>query len=120
MENGVENNANEEQGDNVVDAAGDNVNGNVAAVTADVEPQTALAEEVATGDVAAGEVVAEGFMTDEVAAEAVAGEDASDDASMATVIPEPGVAEEPAPMPVVSMEECLAYQGTRVLVLGLG
>ena len=115
MENGVENNVNEEQGDNVADAANGDVTGNVVAITADVEPQKS--EESVTEDVAAEEVAIDEIVTAETEEDEAAGNGTDESLPPEAAIVEP-VVEEPAP--VVSMEECLAYDGKRALVLGLG
>ena len=114
MENGVENNESEEREDNVGDTAGGDVIENVVTTSSDVEPQKAAADEAAIGEAVAAETIAEDAAADEGTKEEAGTEDAAAAAITAAV------AEEPAPMPMVSFEECLAYQGKRVLVLGLG
>lgn len=102
MENGVEYNESEEREDSAGDAAGGDVIENVVATSSDVEPQKAAVEEAAINDVAAEKAAIE--ESEEIVTDAVA----------------EVVVEVPAPVSVVSLEECLAYQGKRVLVLGLG
>jgi len=107
----VENNVNEEQGGNAVDSAGGDVNETIAAVTADVAPQTP-----------AGEVMAEAAVTEATADEPSLSEpdDQAEEVAPEEAVAAEVVVEEVPPAPVVTLEESFAYEGKRVLVLGLG
>jgi UDP-N-acetylmuramoylalanine--D-glutamate ligase len=106
----VDNNVNEEQRDNVGDIAGGDVNDDVVAVPADVEPLQAA------GELAVDEAVTEMFVAGEATdTGGEAGEPVSEEPIVAEV-----VAEEVPPAPTITLEESLAYEGKRVLVLGLG
>lgn len=146
MENGVENNVNKEQSDNVVDAASGDVNENAVAFTADVASQATAAEDVAKSEAAGAEAdavensadvrsdedaavdsvvhdgaVVELAMHEDNPDEALrTEEDAPEEGTPEAVSVDETVTAEPAPAPAISMEECLAYQGKRALVLGLG
>ncbi len=140
MNNGVENNVNEEQGDNAGGVADGDAHENVVAVTADVAPQAAsnddieVAEHASAEEPVSDEAVVVPSAESELASAMTAADDAGaeepadldseegdadpDESQHEVAPPEPVVEEEPAP--VISMEECLAYQGKRALVLGLG
>ena len=91
MENGVENSVNDDMEDDVMGGAGSDVDSDVVAPSVAAAPEETALDEAAQDEA--------------VPAEATS--------------PEP-VVEEAAAAPAPSMEECLAYQGKRVLVLGLG